>query len=265
MGTWSNVRTWELVLPPSRPSAVQLGRIRDTLRGIDRGAPAAVLGSTPEFRDLLWECGISQVVVLERDKAFHAEMERLRVYSNEETVVWGDWLDTLPAYKSTFSTILSDLTMGNIPYMRRREFYHLLSTTLARRGIFIDKVLTHPIPHHRVSQLLTKYNELPLNLLHVNYFSCEMLFCSELLDLKEEVDSTLFYEMLQQQVEAPRLRAFLGKAELITPKGCRWWYGRSWERLKEDYCPELIRVAVDDDEPGSPYYGRLKHFVFLKE
>lgn len=44
--TWDRMTTWDLVLPPSRPSGGQLEDIRDTIEHTPRSAPVAVLGST---------------------------------------------------------------------------------------------------------------------------------------------------------------------------------------------------------------------------
>ena len=141
----------------------------------------------------------------------------------------------------------------------------MIGAALENNGLFFDKVLTHPLPHLEVDSLLEKYSNLALNLLHINYFSCEMFFCSELLSLNEEVDSTLFYSIIESRAKNLRIQTFLKKAELITPRGCVWWYGRSWGALKEEYCPTLKCLSVEDDETASPYYGRLKFFTFARE
>ena len=49
---WNSFNTWHLVLPPSRPDHLQLNRISDALTNKNKNQPIAILGSTPEFRDL---------------------------------------------------------------------------------------------------------------------------------------------------------------------------------------------------------------------
>lgn len=261
---WLLMQHWDLVLPPSRPSAIQLARIRSQIRDVDRAKPVAVLGSTPEFRDLLFECGFQQIYVLEKCLTFLAAMSALRVYKNNERVIEGDWLATLPTLQRTFALILSDLTSGNISYDIRKQFYRLIAGALIEGGLFCDKVLTHPGPHIPISVLVRKYTELPLNLLHVNHFSCEALFCSELLDLQHLVDSSLFYAVLNERIRHERVRTFTKHAEQITPPGCIWWYGRSWDDIVDCYCNDLDTLALDEDEPSSPYNGRLKFFLHIK-
>lgn len=188
----------------------------------------------------------------------------MKVTSGPECVVEGDWLTTLPDYQDHFAVILSDLTSGNVAYDDRPRFYSLISSALSPGGLFLDKVLTHPIPHLRISSLIEKYSRLPLNLLYVNHFSCEVLFCSELLSHDETSDSTRFYEFLDREVKSERIRIFARRSRLVTPERCRWYYGRDWRFLKPEYCPQLRKVSVKDDEGNSPYFGRLKFFTFQK-
>ena len=262
--TWEMMVDWRLVLPPSRPSASQLVRWGERLRELERNVPVAILGSTPELRDLLCELGFKDVVLFERNLKFLKAMTALRVTDSVEKVVEGDWLQTLTQAKNTFGAVLSDLTSGNIPYHGRREFYRAVEGMLARGGVFLDKVLTHGDELRPVTRLLDRYASLPVNLLYVNYFSCEVLFCSDLLKVNETVDSSAFYAELDRICVSPRLRAFATQARLITPEQCVWWYGRSWTRLEPNYCPALIRERVDEDESTSPYAGNLKFFTLRK-
>jgi len=264
MNTWDLMKHWYLVLPPSRPSALQLTRIQSQLYKIDRSLPIAVLGSTPEFRDLLFECGFRKIYVLEKNIGFYQAMSEARIYRNAENFVNGDWLETLPKLKGMFAAILSDLTSGNIPYDQRRLFYDGISEALVDGGIFLDKVLTHTGSNRSVDGLVDKYSTLPLNLLHINFFASEMLFCSELIELKQLVDTSLFYGILESRIRNERVRVFAERAKSITPPGCTWWYGRKWAELKNDYCASLRQVRVDEDEGSSPYYGFLKFFEFSK-
>jgi hypothetical protein len=261
---WNLMQHWDLVLPPSRPSATQLARIKSQIRDLDRSRPVAILGSTPEFRDLLFECGFQEIYVLEKHLRFLAAMSALRVYKNTERVIEGDWLTTLPTLKGKFALILSDLTSGNIPYNIRSQFYGLITRALTEGGLFCDKVLTHPGQHIPLSSLVEKYAELPLNLHYVNHFSCEALFCSELLDIERTVNSSLFYSILDERIQNERVRAFTKHAQKITPLGFVWWYGRKWEEVADSYCRELETIALHEDEPSSPYYGRLKMFLHVK-
>ena len=265
LDTWDIMRDWDLVLPPSRPSAYQLNLLKQVCADISRQAPIVVLGSTPEYRDIFCECGFTNITVIDRNPKFFRAMSELRVYDNKERFLEGDWLDILPQHQLEFALIVSDLTSGNIPYEDRLFFYNALSGALACGGVFFDKVLTHPGSLLSVTSLIEKYMRLPVNIATINNFSCEMLFCSELLDIAGIVDSTAFYEHLDGVIQNPRVRRFVSDAKLITPTGCTWWYGRRWSELSRDYCPSLAQVSCWDEEPTSPYAGRLKYFCCKKE
>ncbi len=266
MDTWDYMKNWELVLPPSRPSASQLATIRVLCSKIDRELPVAILGSTPEFRDLLHECGFRKIYVLDKNISFYEAMSKVRIYANKEVVVKGNWLDTLSNFKNTFALILSDLTSGNLSYDDRPKFYRMISDALRTKGIFFDKVLTHSGPNIPFDSLIEKYSHLPVNLLNINYFSSEMLFCGDLLDIKEIVDTTLFYSILDKRVKNQRVRAFTEQAKSkITPENCIWYYGRKWEILKKDYCPQLrVLSEVIEKDKSNPYYKRLRLFTLQK-
>jgi SAM-dependent methyltransferase len=254
--TWSRMVDWRFVLPPSRPAYWQLTAIRSALNGRNRESPIAILGSTPEFRDLLAELRFQRVYLFEKNVTFYERMSRLRVYRTREELVHGDWLETLRNFGNTFAFILSDLTSGNLEYQVREEFYKNISRALMPDGIFIDKVLTHPARHDRLSALEEEFERLPHNLESVNRFSCKFFFCSELLEIKKQVDSTLFYEILNQRFKKPNLRSLLRDSRLVTPRGCRWWYGLRWNRLRSAYVGPFREISSIPDIEGSPYFRR---------
>lgn len=260
--TWERMDTWQLVLPPSRPSTGQLRLLRDVACNVRRDAPVAVLGSTPEYRDLLHEEGFQSIFIFEKNSTFYAQMSAARIFDNEETLIEGDWCITLAQHRSRFHLILSDLTSGNLPYNRHPRFYDDIVAALADGGIFFDKVLTHSSEFIPLSDLLATYDRTPLNLASANRFSCEVLFCSSLLDGETGiVDSTRFYRSILAASQSPRIRAFVESSKLITPEGCIWYYGRPWHALSQTYCRGLTRIIDELDEPHSPYFGRLRFFA----
>lgn len=266
MDTWDLMQNWRYVLPPSRPSAEQLAELVNISRGIDRNAPVAILGSTPEFRDLLFEAGFRSIHVLDKNEMFYEAMSKIRIYDNDEILVKGNWLETLSNFRNYFTLIVSDLTSGNLSYESRFDFYTSITNALNRDGFFYDKVLTHNEYNIPFNNLVEKYSNLPLNLLSANYFSSEMLFCSELLDINQTVDTSLFYSIIYDRVANRRVRAIADEARSkITPEGGIWYYGRRWDELKEDYCPklELLSERLETDH-SNPYYGRLRFFIMQK-
>ena len=258
MDAWDRMESWELVLPPSRPSQQHLDWFRKHAGELRADDPIAILGSTPELRDLLALLGFRDVYVLERNAAFLARMNGLRVRPSTETVLYGDWMQTLPDCSGRFTAVLSDLTSGNIPYDQRREFYYLVAESLQPGGMFCDKLLSYPIPHEPLGELLDKYESAPLNLDTVNRFNCEVFFCSELLTTFGRVDTSRFYDYLRKMGPGPTVDAVLDRLPLVTPSGMTWDYGRPW-CLVQDAFDSRLHCSDDHLEGGdSPYANRLR-------
>ena len=258
MDAWDPMESWELVLPPSRPSQQHLAWFREHLTTLGPDASVAILGSTPELRDMVARLGFQHISVLERNAGFLHKMNKLRVTQTRESVIVGDWMQTLPTCIAHFDAIISDLTSGNIPYTQRRQFYSLITDALRPGGMFCDKFLSHPIPHERLDGLLNRYEDAPLNLDTINRFNCEVFFCSELLSVFGRVETRGFYEYLHTLELGPTVRAILRSLPRITPPGMSWDYGRPWHVLKETFDPRL-RCADDRVEGGdSPYAHRLR-------
>ena len=258
MDAWDRMESWELVLPPSRPSQQHLDWFRKHLGELRADDPIAILGSTPELRDLLALLGFRNIHVLERNVEFLARMDRLRVRQTVETVLQGDWMQTLPHCSGRFAAVLSDLTSGNIPYEQRNEFYSLVTESLQPGGMFCDKLLSYPIPHERLDELLDKYENAPLNLDTVNRFNCEVFFCSELLTAFGRVDTSRFYDHLREMDLGPTVAAILDRLPLVTPSGMTWDYGRPWCLVQEAFDARL-HCSDDRLEHGdSPYANRLR-------
>ncbi|MCX6154096.1 MAG: hypothetical protein NT007_08050 [Candidatus Kapabacteria bacterium] len=258
------MNNWNLIIPPSRPSERQLELLKELTACIDRRLNVAILGSTIEFRDLLYELNFQNIYVFERNEDFYNLSKKQRIYNNEEIFVQGDWLETLEKYPNHFALIVSDLTSGNISYIHRKKFYLDIENALLNEGHFFDKVLTHSNNFLSIDKLLNKYKTLPLNLVTINYFNCEMLFCSELLMEKEIVNTDYFFRKLESLTTNQRILRLIELVKLITPPGFIWFYGKHWIELQSDYCKNLIKISEYEDEIQSPYYGFLKFFHFKK-
>ena len=153
-------------------------------------------------------------------------------------------MQTLPDCSGRFAAVLSDLTSGNIPYEQRSEFYSLVVESLRPGGMFCDKLLSHPIPHERLDELLDKYESAPLNLDTVNRFNCEVFFCSELLTVFGRVDTNRFYNHLRQRSLGPTVRAILDRLPLVTPPGMTWDYGKPWCSCEKHSIPGFTARTI---------------------
>jgi len=262
--SWSLMKNWDLVIPPSRPSLEQLQYLTSFAKGINKANPVAVLGSTMEFRDLLYELEFKNIYVFDWNEKFHNQTSRTRVYNNKEIFIHGNWIDTLQNYQNRFSLILSDLTSGNIAYEYRAKFYLDIENALMEQGHFYDKLLIHDNLIN-INSLIRKYQTAPINNSSVNYFSCEFLFCSELLAPTKKVDTTKIYQQLIEMCDNLRIRKFIELCKVITPEGFVWYYGKTWNELKLDYCKTLIKINELEDFKTSPYFKRAKLFHLIKK
>ena len=267
MSDWKNMDCWETVLPPSRPTSEELARIEKYVMPLPRSEPVAILGSTPEFRELLYRLGFENRFVFDVSMEFYERMGNLmpKDVKNGEKLVLGEWRESLPKYKEQFAVILSDLTMGNVAYEEREDFYKKIYEALCSGGTFIDKVLAFDFEAPTVAELFDKYEKKPINLRTINDFSSEVLFCSELVAQKQIVDSTELYEYIRNGDFSEKIKFFADKAQMITPKGFIWSYGKNWKELAEKYSGSYSRQEIYTEEDyESPYYGRTKQFFNIK-
>lgn len=253
---WGSRHDWEIVLPPSRPSPYQLDVIRDILDTVSTDLPIGILGATPEFRDLATSLGFENVYVFEKNLQFHSHVRSERVYDNSEQLVHGEWLETLPGFSDRFAVILSDLTSGNVPYDEHRRFYRLIADALRDDGRFVDKVLKNDAPPQTLDTLDEKYKQSSFNLRTLNRFHCEYFFTSELPYERGVVDVDGFYMTLNERFEHPTLRKLLAENKRLAPPGSVWYYGRSWESIRERYFDSLERLTTHPEPEGSPYHRR---------
>ena len=134
----------------------------------------------------------------------------------------------------------------------------MVAESLQSGGMFCDKLLSYPIPHEPLDELLDKYENAPLNLDTVNRFNCEVFFCSELLTKFGRVDTDSFYEYLRQMDPGPMVRAILDQLPRVTPPGMTWDYGKPW-RLVQEVFDSRLHCSDDQMEAGdSPYANRLR-------
>ncbi len=261
---WDAFQSWQLVLPPNRPTESFLNSLRQNLlksRSTNGKIRVAVLGSTPELVDVFQEFGSAQIYVFDKSRIFFERMSGLRSFSGPVTFVEGDWLQTLRFYQDQFRFIASDLTSGNVPYNRRDEFYSRIGESLISGGQFVDRILINSFPLERLDKLDRRYRDRPLNLRTLNDFSSEYLFCSELTN-DGMVDSTRFYELLIERFKQnERLRRFAIDAVQVTPRDAKWFYGLSWSKLSSFYLRHFRYTLQLEDEQGTVFSGRTRIFV----
>ena len=264
--SWAKFSSWQSVSPPSRPAKWQLSEVEKTIENLPRSKPVAVLGSTIEFRDLLAEMGFEKVFVFERNKGF---FDYITPYAKNkdrlsEVMIEGNWIDTLPQYDNFFYAILSDLTSGNIPYASRDKFYKGVSGALIDGGVYVDRVLTNETSYYSLDELVKKYSHMQINNHSVNSFNCEVLFCSTLLNNSNVVDSSKFYDYLLSLGDK-RINSFVKACYDITPRDCKWWYGKPWKQEFNRYTRYFDVCSTVAEPAYSEYYGRARLMISEKK
>lgn len=230
---------------------------------LSRDCPVAIMGSTPEFRDLAISMGFNRIVVVDRSDEFSRRMTHLMSFSGRdvEEVKIESWQEHFTGASEDYGAILSDLTLGNIPYVERRGLYDAIRNSLLPGGIFIDKVLTNEASRISMSEIRARFGEMPVNLETVNRFNCLALFCSDLYPAGE-LDSDKLYDQLSAELgQDPRLLHFNELCQRITPRGMRWHYGRPWSEVAEDYVTGMELICRVPQPETSPYWGHAYQFI----
>jgi hypothetical protein len=258
---WDDIRTWELVLPPNRPGAQTLRTVRRALRTMTPIRQAAVLGSTPEYVDLLHEVGVPEVTILERSRSFSTSMRAFRRFTATEETIIGDWRSSLADNAGRFDVVLSDFTLGNLPYEAHADFFRLVAASLSTRGRFIDRVLTYRQQCHDYPQLVRRFRSKPANLVSLNDFNAAWLFCGERVERLGVVDTAATYDWSMQQYGGSGVGWFISNCARISPRGMTWNYGKPWREIRKLY-EHHLQLRFEWPEPaGSAYHG----WAFVRE
>ena len=80
MSNWDQMLQWEIVLPPSRPTEEELKRIVNVINDFNKNLPVAILGSTPEFRDILFSLGC--ITSIKNNNSIYFYYFRFNLYIN---------------------------------------------------------------------------------------------------------------------------------------------------------------------------------------
>lgn len=247
---WSELaRRWTNYLPPFRPTVNDLKLFQDIIFNHFKDGMkinAMVLGATPEFRDLLYQLGASVTVVDQNPKMIEA-MSRLRVYQSHEDIYIDDWFRFLTTKKRSFNLILSDLTQGNIPYIKQEEFFRIIAEALVPNGIFVDRAFTFRDRSklYSADDEFMLFSELPvINLASINemFFKC---FCaSDLMFELGMVDVQKIYALMRSKYNNPVISKYAMQMNLfLAPEATVWYYGKDWNQISQAYFRHLRLIA----------------------
>jgi hypothetical protein len=265
---WRSHVSWYLVTPPSRPASWQMAAARSWLSSLSRDAHIGLLGSTPEYQDLVFEFEEMTLTVIDRSETFHrhvaCQRRRPAASSPRHNVVIADWTEGLKGHAGQFDAILSDLTSGNVPYESRDSWYRAIHDALKPGGFFIDRVLTLQGELHDRQELYRLFDRAPIGIRTINELNCRLLFSSTLLDGSEIVDIDSMMRQIRLEWTSPVAAEYLSALPFITPSNGRWWYGRAWQELEPGYALGLQPVDDIPEPEGSPYHSHCRLFRRVK-
>jgi hypothetical protein len=230
-----------------------VARLSRLIRGLSKSSRIAVLGTTVEYLDLVYQLGFRNVVCIDKSPAFRKAVTSLRWSPEYESLVVGDWLEVLPRHLREFDLILSDLTLGNIDYGQQREFAQRMAESLTYDGRVIDRILTYRSPSPSYQSLFAYFVKRPTNLVEANTFNARWLFCGERVRECELVDTSATYDWTAEAFSHPAIHQLLKQCTELSPRDVVWHYGRAWGRVSQEYFRGLRQVS-EFPEPRSSVY-----------
>lgn len=111
-GKWNLQDVWHLYTPPGRPCASDLRFIEAYVGALDSGAKALILGSTPEFRDMMMGYGIETTCVDYAPASFERFKAHMK-HRDESRLVNADWREM--SLDGKYDVILGDLSFNMLP------------------------------------------------------------------------------------------------------------------------------------------------------
>jgi hypothetical protein len=262
---WSDAgRFWSVAEPPNRPGSDVLKILSTTLDPLDRRSPVAVLGSTVEYRRLLNQMGFEHVDVLERSEAFYRWSSTFVPEAQREQLVLRDWRHLPDSTMNRYVAVLSDLTIGNLPYDEQPGLYEIVRRMLSVGGIFADRMVSFERPGQSLQLLDDSYGRTPLTGETMNRFNADYLFSSELVTTYQIVDTTKFLAILAERfAQNNHLLAFQRAVQDLTPSGHLWYYGRLWNERGVSLTTSGLEVVAEHGLVGFGGNSRLR--VLMRE
>jgi len=217
---------WIGVLPPNRPDQENLAHLVEVCSGLISRRRACVLGSTPEYRDVL-AAMFDEVVVIDLSASFYSQVSWMCAAADTEKFVEGDWLSVLPNFEGEFDLICSHFTHGNIAYAQRNEFFSKVSSALVPGGVFFDTIFMPAKELHSPEYIIERYLDAPINLRTLNDFNCEAIFCGAYIHDEGRVSPRLAINTLRKfGLTGHLIKIIDGTTTYVTPENMSW-----------DYCP----------------------------
>lgn len=252
---WSSYSSWDLVLPPNRPSEELLQAISLALATAADVKAVCILGSTPEYRLLCYKLEISQVIIIDKSEVFSNQCDGYTVCNSRETKVFGDWLSILPKFTNQFDVVLSHLTHGNIQFDHRSIFFELIRKSLKPGGLLIDFVFQPLAPGYSLKTIVSRFQDRPANIRTYNDFNSIALFQSEIIGALGCVDTSAIYSFLDNSTIPDTVKLIVAGTKKITPPGYIWHYSFDKPPSSFGFSDGYNVVATLPEPAGSAFFN----------
>lgn len=148
---WSSsvASQWGLFLPPTRPSISELAVIEKYLLSLAKKKKrfkVAILGSTPEYRDLCQEYGIEYRCIEYAKSNFVTLRNFMRHKDTDDRVMISDWRHM--AFKERFDCFLGDLATTVTPVRDHDAMFSQIEKHAVKGALILLKTILRPSTAH---------------------------------------------------------------------------------------------------------------------
>jgi cyclopropane fatty-acyl-phospholipid synthase-like methyltransferase len=149
---WNIAKKWQHYTEPARPSHSECQIVKNT---IGPGMTVLLLGSTPEYRDILIEKDCSVLIVDNNKDNYHAMTMLMTRSPTQENFICESWLD-IDWMAQKFDVILGDHVINLLPKEQWPHFLQSLKKLLNPNGKLIQRVITKPESYEKNVETLAR-------------------------------------------------------------------------------------------------------------
>ena len=252
---WSTYSTWDLVLPPNRPSEYLLQCLKLALTASEKIETVCILGSTPEYRLACHELNIPNVTIIDKSEEFSNYCDSLSVSNSRENKIFGDWIEILPQFTDNFDAVLSHLTHGNIHFNHRVSFFNAIRKSLRPDGLLIDYIFQPQNSGYTIDNIINLFKERLPNIRTYNDFNCMAIFQSDLIKQLGLVDTNAIYKYLNNMISNDHIKLIIEGTKKITPPNNTWFYAFDKPPHIYNYFDGYTKIATLPEDVCSPFHN----------
>lgn len=141
---WNLAETWKHFGEPARPSASEVNIVDGKIRP---GMKVLLLGSTPEYRDILVKKNCCVVIVDYNEDNFKAMSSLMTEKPLKETFIKENWLN-MRFLSQRFDLIIGDHVINLLPVAEWNNFLETVHLLLNPNGSFLQRVIARPEPYN---------------------------------------------------------------------------------------------------------------------